>query len=52
MPKPSRSEAGLMLDQLRGLPYLRPADTGYDNARSVWNAIVDHRPAVIRCGGA
>ena len=36
---------------LRG-ELLTPADTGYDAARTVWNAMIDKRPALIaRCAG-
>jgi FAD/FMN-containing dehydrogenase len=38
--------------RLRG-PMLLPADAGYDDSRSLWNAMIDRRPAAIaRCLGA
>jgi FAD/FMN-containing dehydrogenase len=37
--------------RLRG-PLLLPSDPGYDDARTVWNAMIDRRPAAIaRCLG-
>lgn len=37
--------------QMRGAVVL-PADPGYDTARTIWNATIDRRPAVIaRCAG-
>ena len=30
--------------QLRGT-LLRPSDAGYDDARKIWNAMIDKRPA-------
>ncbi|HTN65722.1 MAG TPA: FAD-binding oxidoreductase [Burkholderiaceae bacterium] len=36
---------------LRG-PLLRPDEPGYDQARSIWNAMIDRRPAlIVRCAG-
>jgi FAD/FMN-containing dehydrogenase len=37
--------------RLRG-PVIAPAEPGYDDARSVWNAMIDRRPAAVaRCLG-
>ena len=39
-------------NQLRGA-LLTPADAGYDEARAVWNAMIDKRPGlIVRCAGA
>ena len=37
--------------RLRG-PLLVPGDSEYENSRTVWNAMIDRRPAIIaRCLG-
>jgi FAD/FMN-containing dehydrogenase len=39
-------------EQVRG-PVLGPGDPGYDDARSIWNALIDKRPAlIVQCSGA
>jgi FAD/FMN-containing dehydrogenase len=40
-----------LADSLRG-PLVGPGDGGYDEARKVWNGMIDRRPALIaRCAG-
>lgn len=45
----------VMVEELRAAlrgEVITPADPGFDEARRVWNGLVDHRPAVIaRCTG-
>lgn len=50
-PAPSSSDLAALAARLRG-PLLRPGDPGYDEARAVWNGMIDRRPAlVVRCLG-
>ncbi|QKT02800.1 FAD-binding oxidoreductase [Ectothiorhodospiraceae bacterium 2226] len=53
MPDASRTDAALgpFETSLRG-ELLRPESDGYDEARALWNAMIDERPALIaRCTG-
>jgi len=48
---PTKSAMEQFGRDLRG-QLLRPGETGYDTARTIWNAMVDKRPAMIaRCAG-
>ena len=50
------SLAGGAVDALRASlrgPLLRAGDPGYDESRTIWNAMIDRKPALVaRCSGA
>lgn len=42
---------GALRSQIRG-QVLLPGETGYDAARTIWNAMIDRKPAlIVRCAG-
>jgi FAD/FMN-containing dehydrogenase len=45
------ADATTLRPTFRG-PIFEPTDAGYDDARQIWNAMIDRRPALIaRCTG-
>lgn len=52
MPGMTNETLDALATRLRG-QLLRPADPGYDEARRIWNAMIDRKPAAIaQCSGA
>ena len=50
-PVPDEGAIATFKTGLRG-ELIRPGDEGYDEARKVWNGMIDRRPALIaRCAG-
>jgi FAD/FMN-containing dehydrogenase len=55
----STTEVALDEEAVQGLvartrgPVLRPGGPGYDDARAIWNGLIDRRPAlIVQCSGA
>ena len=51
--EPALDQAALqgLAERVRG-PILRPEDEGYDDARAIWNGLIDRRPAlIVQCTG-
>src|SRR5438094_259347 len=52
MPKVDAEALQAFAMQMRG-PVLAPEDPGYEEARAIWNGLIDRRPAlIVQCSGA